>query len=80
MQTAEGDQASILNGDKVEQSRWVVPANGSQVVVVQFQSEDMGSFRENLVFEVSVLRSYDYYILRKAPAELTKKQETAAPD
>lgn len=58
VQAAEGDQDSIMNGDKVEQSRWVVPANGSQTVVVQFQSEEMGSFRENLVFEVSFFRSH----------------------
>ena len=42
----------MMNGEKVEQSRWVVPANGSQMLVVQFQSEDMGTFKENLVFEV----------------------------
>lgn len=70
MQAGEGDQASIINGDKVEQSRWVVPANGSQIVVVQFQSEDMGSFRENLVFEVSFFRSHDSHTIPKVPAKL----------
>lgn len=53
-QAAEGDEATVMNGDKVEQSRWVVPANGSQLLVVQFESEDMGTFRENLVFEVGL--------------------------
>lgn len=51
-QAAEGDEATIMSGDKLEQSRWVVPANGSQLLVMQFQSEDMGTFKENLVFEV----------------------------
>ena len=46
----------MLNGEKVEQSRWVVPANGSQMLVVQFQSEDMGTFKENLVFEVRSIK------------------------
>lgn len=55
-QAADGDEATIMCGDKVEQSRWVVPANGSQLLVMQFQSVDMGTFRENLVFEVWPLR------------------------
>ena len=44
-----------MAGDKVEQSRWVVPARSSHLLVMQFQSEDMGTFKENLVFEVCPL-------------------------
>ena len=51
----------MLNGEKVDQSRWIVPANGSQMLVVQFQSEDMGTFRENLVFEVCSTKSLINY-------------------
>ena len=39
-------------GEKVEQSRWVVPARSSQLLIMQFQSDNMGAFKENLVFEV----------------------------
>lgn len=52
LQVAGADEASIMAGDKAEQTRWVVPAKGSQLLVMQFQSEDMGGFKENLVFEV----------------------------
>ncbi len=48
----EADEALILAGEKVEQTRWVVPARSTQQLIVQFQSEDMGAFKENLVFEV----------------------------
>lgn len=44
-----------MAGDKLQQSRWVVPARSSQLLVMQFQSEDMGTFKENLVFEVCLL-------------------------
>ena len=51
-QVAETDEASIMAGEKTEQTRWVVPARSSRQLIVQFQSEDMGSFKDNLVFEV----------------------------
>ena len=47
------DDATILTAERVEQYRWVVPAKASQTLVVQFQSTDMGNFKENVVFEVS---------------------------
>lgn len=46
------DDATILTAERVEQYRWVVPAKVSQTLVVQFQSTDMGNFKENVVFEV----------------------------
>ncbi|KAL0040642.1 hypothetical protein WJX79_000331 [Trebouxia sp. C0005] len=49
----EADEALILAGEKVEQTRWVVPARSTQQLIVQFQSEDMGVFKETLVFEVA---------------------------
>lgn len=52
LQVSEADEAIILAGEKVEQTRWVVPARSTQQLIVQFQSEDMGAFKENLVFEV----------------------------
>lgn len=53
-QGGDADAATALNAEKVEQSRWVIPAKKSQMLVVQFQSTDMGSFKENLVFEASI--------------------------
>lgn len=51
---AAGD-AAVLDGDKSEQTRWVIAAKATQLLVVQFQSEDMGSFRETLSFEVDTV-------------------------
>ena len=55
LQVIEADEALNLSGEKVEQTRWVVPARSTQQLMVQFQSEDMGAFKENLVFEVCPL-------------------------
>jgi len=55
LQVTEADEALILAGEKVEQTRWVVPARSIQQLIVQFQSEVMGAFKENLVFEVCPL-------------------------
>lgn len=52
LQVTEVDEALMLAGEKVEQTRWVVPARSTQQLIVQFQSENMGAFKENLVFEV----------------------------
>lgn len=48
------DDATILTAERMEQYRWVVPAKASQTLVVQFQSTDMGNFKENVVFEVKL--------------------------
>lgn len=55
LQVTEADEALILGGEKVEQTRWVIPARSTQQLIVQFQAEDMGAFKENLVFEVCPL-------------------------
>lgn len=57
MQAGEADEAAARAAERVEQYRWVIPAKGFQTLVVQFQSEDMGNFKESLVFEVSFRRS-----------------------
>lgn len=54
-QAGDVDEATVMSAERVEQSRWVIPAKKSQMLVVQFQSPDMGSFKENLVFEASLL-------------------------
>ncbi len=38
LQVTEADEALILAGEKVEQTRWVVPARSIQQLIVQFQS------------------------------------------
>ena len=35
-----------------EQGRWVIPANGTVNLVVQFQSDQLGKFTDTMAFEV----------------------------
>ena len=62
MQAGEADEAAVRAADMVEQYRWVIPAKGFQTLLVQFQSEDMGNFKENLVFEVKIMIRQAYLV------------------
>lgn len=44
--------AALQSCKKAEQTRWVIPPRSSVPLIVQFSSDDIGTFKELLAFEV----------------------------
>lgn len=49
---ARGAFCAVCRRQLVEESRWVIPPNGTVSLVVQFSSEAVGRFTEMLAFDV----------------------------
>ncbi|GMH35419.1 hypothetical protein BSKO_03287 [Bryopsis sp. KO-2023] len=48
----EEEEGSDIQPKRSEQSRWIIQPKESQPLVVEFSSEDVGSFQETLAFEI----------------------------
>ena len=46
--------APLQSCTRAERTRWVIPPRSSVPLIVQFSSDDIGTFKELLAFEVSV--------------------------
>ena len=63
--------AALQSCKTAEQTRWVIPPRSSVPLIVQFSSDDIGTFRELLAFEVRslpVLRLILVQLLSVSPA------------
>ena len=57
--------AALQSCTRAEQTRWVIPPRSSVPLIVQFSSDDVGTFKELLAFEVGLS------VLRLLPIQLT---------
>ncbi|KAK9824158.1 hypothetical protein WJX72_008157 [[Myrmecia] bisecta] len=72
----------------VKQTRWIIPAKQSVAVLVQFQSAEVGVFKQQLTFEVvggqhsslSVTAACDYPHINQDPKTVYVKRSRARPD